>query len=87
VTGISINTVQNHNIDHKVYFAGDTDLHLFGHNPDDETERNPCIDAANGDDAPVTDFDGNPRVDDPQTTNTGSGSPGYVDMGAFEYQP
>jgi hypothetical protein len=52
-----------------------------------KTTRNPCIDAGNGDVAPATDFDGNPRVDDPQTPNNGSGTPGYVDMGAFEYQP
>jgi predicted outer membrane repeat protein len=87
VAGISIYPVQNHNIDQPVYFAGDADLHLLPHDPNDESVRNPCIDAGNGDVAPGTDFDGNPRVDDPQTANTGSGAPGYADMGAFEYQP
>jgi predicted outer membrane repeat protein len=87
VTGISLSPVQNHNIDLPVYFAGGADLHLLPHDPNDETTRNPCIDAGNGDIAPATDFDGNPRRDDPQTPNNGSGTPGYVDIGAFEYQP
>jgi len=47
----------------------------------------PCIDAANGDVAPEFDIDGNERVDDAATANTGVGTPNYVDMGAFEYQP
>lgn len=47
----------------------------------------PCIDAANGDSASESDNEGSPRVDDPATPNTGSGSLTYVDMGAFEYQP
>jgi hypothetical protein len=46
----------------------------------------PCIDAADGDAAPSLDLDGNPRTDDPETPNTGCGTPAYVDMGAFEYQ-
>jgi hypothetical protein len=87
VSGISIYPVQDRNIDQPVYFAGDADFHLLPHDPNDESVRNPCIDAGNGDTAPASDFDGNPRVDDPQTTNTGSGTPGYVDIGAFEYQP
>lgn len=79
--------VQDRNIDLPVYFAGDADFHLLAHDPNDATTRNPCIDAGNGDIAPATDFDGNPRVDDPQTPNNASGTPGYVDMGTFEYQP
>ncbi|MCP4675997.1 MAG: hypothetical protein GY854_10925 [Deltaproteobacteria bacterium] len=47
----------------------------------------PCIDAADGNSAPTLDMDGNSRVDDPATTDTGVGSPTYTDMGAFEYQP
>lgn len=47
----------------------------------------PCIDAADGDEAPALDMDGNPRVDDPSTANTGGGTPNYADMGALEYQP
>jgi len=47
----------------------------------------PCIDAADGDLAPETDKDGNPRVDDPATVNTGVGTPEHVDIGAYEYQP
>ena len=47
----------------------------------------PCIDA--GDNSAIsetTDLDGNPRkVDDPATTDTGSGSAPFVDMGAYEF--
>lgn len=46
----------------------------------------PCIDAADGEVAPPTDLDGNQRVDDPDTPNSGSGPP-WADIGAFEYQP
>jgi hypothetical protein len=46
----------------------------------------PCIDAASGAEAPDLDFDGNFRVDDPETSNTGLGPP-WADMGAYEYQP
>ena len=48
----------------------------------------PCIDAADGDLAPATDVNGSSRVDDPNTTpNMGFGTPDFVDMGAYEYQP
>jgi cysteine-rich repeat protein/predicted outer membrane repeat protein len=47
----------------------------------------PCIDAGYGNSAPVMDFDGNPHVDDPNTPDTGAGTPPWVDMGPFEYQP
>ncbi len=47
----------------------------------------PCIDAAYGDVAPATDLEGLARVDDPNVTDTGSGSPSYVDRGAHERQP
>ncbi len=53
-------------------------LHLGG--------GSPCIDAANGLEAPDTDLDGNDRVDDPFSPNTGLGPP-WADMGAYEYQP
>ena len=46
-----------------------------------------CIDSALGTGAPEHDYDGNPRADDPNVTNTGSGTPDYADRGAFEYQP
>jgi hypothetical protein len=46
----------------------------------------PCIDAADGPVAPEFDLDGNARVDDPATDNTGLGPP-WADMGAHEYQP
>lgn len=46
----------------------------------------PSIDAADGDAAPTTDLLGNLRYDDPAMTNIGGGSPGYVDMGAYEFQ-
>jgi parallel beta-helix repeat protein len=35
----------------------------------------------------ITDAVGNPRVDDPSTPNTGSGTRHYDDRGALEYQP
>jgi hypothetical protein len=47
----------------------------------------PCIDAADGDTALALDLEGNSRVDDPGTTNTGVGAITYADIGAYEYQP
>ncbi len=47
----------------------------------------PGIDAAWGSTAPIADIDGYLREDDPATTNTGGGTPDYVDMGAHEFQP
>ena len=69
------------NIDSDPLFsdAGVGDLHL--------SAGSPCIDAANGDVAPSTDLDGNPRADDPTVTDTGIGAPAYTDIGAYEYQP
>jgi predicted outer membrane repeat protein len=50
----------------------------------------PAIDAANNDVLPpsvTTDLDGQPRfVDDPDTPDTGHGTPPLVDMGAYEFQ-
>ncbi len=46
----------------------------------------PCIDAADGDEAPSGDIDGYSRYDDPSTSNTGVGDPNYVDIGCYEYQ-
>jgi hypothetical protein len=46
----------------------------------------PLIDAANGEVAPEVDILGNPRVDDPDTPNTGIGPP-WADIGAYELQP
>jgi len=49
----------------------------------------PCIDAGNNNAVPAavtTDLDQNPRYyDDPDTTDTGDGTPPIVDMGAYEY--
>lgn len=45
-----------------------------------------CIDAADGDVAPDMDILGNPRNDDPGMDNIGAGTPGYTDIGAYEYQ-
>ena len=49
----------------------------------------PCIDAGDNSAVPVgitTDLDGKPRFsDDPNTTDTGSGIPPIVDMGAYEF--
>ena len=49
----------------------------------------PAIDAANSGvpEWPAVDAEGNARVDDPATANTGAGSPPYADRGALEYQP
>jgi hypothetical protein len=46
----------------------------------------PCIDSADGFYATEVDIDSNHRFDDPDTPNTGSGEPDYVDIGAYEYQ-
>lgn len=58
--------------------------------PDDDDFRlqpdSPCIDAADGTVAPDVDLDGNSRIDDPDSANTGLGPP-WVDMGAYEFQP
>ncbi len=67
------------NIDADPLFVGaPSDLHLGA--------GSPCIDAANGPEAPTVDMDGNERVDDPDSPNTGVGPP-WADMGAYEYQP
>ena len=70
----------NGNIDADPLFVDpdEGDLHL--------STGSPCIDAANGPEAPELDLDGNPRVDDPDSPNTGVGPP-WADMGAYEYQP
>ncbi|HPS56228.1 MAG TPA: choice-of-anchor Q domain-containing protein, partial [Sedimentisphaerales bacterium] len=49
------------------------------------SSNSPGIDAANGNEAPLIDILGNSRYDDPYTTNTGIGTPDYVDIGAYEY--
>jgi predicted outer membrane repeat protein len=46
----------------------------------------PCIDSANGGPASAMDILHNPRYDDPATSNTGIGTPPYVDRGCYEYQ-
>jgi len=63
--------------DPKFVAPGSGDFHL--------QTTSPAIDAANGSAAPPTDFDGNPRVDDPLTVNKGVGTPTYADIGAFEF--
>jgi Ca2+-binding RTX toxin-like protein len=45
----------------------------------------PAIDAGLGTNAPVIDADYLARYDDPAETNTGSGTPPYIDIGAFEF--
>jgi hypothetical protein len=60
----------------------DDDYHL--------SPGSPCIDAGSNTYVPAgvtTDLDGNPRfVDDPDTVDTGYGTPPIVDMGAYEFQ-
>lgn len=67
------------NIDQDPLYTSTSDLHL--------SASSLCIDAADGDIAPATDIEGNPRVDDPGVTNTGTGTIDYADMGAYEYIP
>ena len=85
------------------YIIGNTatEIRIWGDvsgicNPGDDYEiydfhldaGSPCIDAANGFEAPELDIEMNPRVDDPGTEpNSGIGIPPYVDIGAYEYQP
>jgi len=46
----------------------------------------PAIDAGQGAEGVLAvDFDGQNRIDDPNIINMGSGSPNYIDIGAFEY--
>jgi len=47
----------------------------------------PCTDAADGDAAPPTDIAGSARYDHPLIPDTGTGSPTYADIGAYEYIP
>jgi parallel beta-helix repeat protein len=49
----------------------------------------PAIDSADADapSEPLLDLDGNPRVDDPATTNTGAGVRTYDDRGVYEFRP
>jgi hypothetical protein len=47
----------------------------------------PCIDAGYGIGIPEFDFEGDPRIDDPWTPNTGGGTITYCDIGADEYRP
>jgi predicted outer membrane repeat protein len=47
----------------------------------------PLIDAGDGSVAPATDIDNNARVDDTGTANTGTGTPTFTDIGAYEFQP
>jgi parallel beta-helix repeat protein len=49
----------------------------------------PAIDSAYADapKEPLLDLDGNPRVDDPATLNTGAGVRIYDDRGVYEFQP
>ncbi len=53
------------------------------------TSGSPAIDSANADapNEPTTDIEGNPRVDDPFTTDSGVGTRSYDDRGAYEFQP
>jgi predicted outer membrane repeat protein len=59
-------------------FANLNDYHLQA--------TSPCIDAGDGNAAPELDYDGNPRVDIAAVTNTGTGTPDYTDIGAYEHQ-
>lgn len=47
--------------------------------------NSPAIDAGISTGAPTTDYAGKQRYDDPDITNTGSGTYPYYDIGAYEY--
>ena len=49
----------------------------------------PAIDSAyaNAPSEPLLDLDGNARIDDPTTSNTGAGARAYDDRGVYEFQP
>ncbi len=53
------------------------------------TTGSPAIDSANSDasNEPTLDIEGNARVDDLLTADTGAGTRTYDDRGAYEYQP
>lgn len=53
------------------------DLHL--------TPASPAVDAGDASVAPPRDNEGRARIDDPAVADTGSGSPTYADIGAYEY--
>jgi len=78
------------NIDSNPYFVdvNDPDGPDDGFCPVDDGLRlqvvSPCIDAADGDVAPSTDILGRGRIDIDEVENTGTGSPDYVDIGAYE---
>ena len=68
--------------------SGDPDFIGTGDDPYDIDSSSSCIDAGNAGatDYPSTDYLGRARVDDPSTSNTGTGTPAYSDIGAYEYQ-
>ena len=74
--------------------TGNIELDPLFVDPDNDDYRiaatSPCIDAADNTAVPKgieTDLGGNPRfVDDPDTKDTGVGTPPIVDMGAYEFQ-
>ncbi len=45
----------------------------------------PCIDRGDGDYSTALDLQHHVRVDSPLATNSGTGTPGYTDIGAYEY--
>jgi cysteine-rich repeat protein len=47
----------------------------------------PAVDAADGDRAPSFDYLGEPRHDAATVHDTGTGTPPYADLGAFEWRP
>ncbi len=59
-----------------------------GDDPYDLASASEAVDSGNAGAAnySATDFLGRSRVDDPDTTNTGAGTPAYSDMGAYEMQ-
>ena len=64
------------NISSDPYFKSNTDLQI--------TDSSSCIDAANGNIAPDFDVEGKPHLDNTTIDDTGTGTPSYVDIGAYE---
>jgi len=78
-----------------LFVVGSGNYHLQAVSPCIDAGDNDAVPADTADldldgdtDEPVPfDLDGNPRfVDDPDTIDTGNGTPPIVDMGAYEYQ-
>jgi RHS repeat-associated protein len=67
-------------------FSGDPRYVMRADRRFDLLSGSPAIDRGTSEDAPDTDFLGNPRYDDPGIANLGTGTEPYFDIGALERQ-